>query len=624
MFRVEFQRLRYRTSLCMFFNLCLNFNAAGKTLAVRNNHLVVVFELLKGIMIPDSVSSVVTTTKSPITSALSDYRYYSTLASSCNSSPLYLTSNASIIKAHSSRCSNLFSSPSTKTYELTDTNRSLNLKSYKSDDYSLHTRPLVRDKYTKSTSYDAPKKKSLQISPTYSTSKYQPSAYRSSSLLPTSTYVSKTVDSAVLDGNANYRTNGDTSYFERKLSAIKSNSTPGLRKHINDSTNNVCNLNDGYSSNNLKKESDQNKKDYSSGTYRRYSERHSGNDDANSNDETTGKWAGLRNIGNTCYMNSILQCLGSTKQLKEYLINKTYIKDINQDGKLISAFGNLITKLWSPVSQSSAVDVSSFKDIFQRLAPQFAGYEQHDAQEFLRFLIEKLHADVNRVHTKPHNLPEINDNLSDNTLASEHWRRYLMSENSFILELFVGQLKSTLQCLVCGNKSVTFEIFWDLSLPLPAYSSYSSGVTLADILRNFTQEEILDNREKPRCSRCKIEQRMAKSYSFQKLPKYLVLHLKRFQTTNSYKKLSTLVDFPLTSLDMSPFLAKSVIGSRRRYDLYAISNHNGTPFMGHYTANCKHPNSGEWYNCNDSTVTKISTPKLVNADAYILFYEAVD
>lgn len=576
-------------------------------------------------MIPDSVSSIVTTNKSPITSALSDYRNYSTFVSSYGSSPTYLTSNSSIIKSHPLKYGNLFSS-SSKSYDSTETNRYLNSKLCKSDDISSYTRPVLRDKFAKSTSYESSKKKTLQISPTYSSSKYQPSTYRTSSLPPASTFVSKTLDSAVLDGNANYRhTNGDSSYLDRKFGSYKSNSTLLSRKHINDSTSSICNLNDSHSSsNNLRKESEPSRKDYSTSAYRRYSERHLANDDTNSNDETAGKWAGLRNIGNTCYMNSILQCLGSTKLLKEYLINKSYIKDINHDGKLISAFGNLITKLWSPVSHSNAVDVSSFKDIFQRLAPQFAGYEQHDAQEFLRFLVDKLHADVNRVHTKPKNLPEINDNLSDNTLASEHWRRYLMSENSFILDLFVGQLKSTLQCLVCANKSVTFEIFWDLSLPLPSYSSYGSNVTLTDILRNFTQEEILDNREKPRCSKCKMEQRMAKSYSFQKLPKYLVLHLKRFQTTNSYKKLSTLVEFPLTNLDMSPFLAKSVIGSPRRYDLYAISNHNGTPFMGHYTANCKHPITGEWYNCNDSTVTKISTPKLVNADAYILFYEAVD
>jgi ubiquitin carboxyl-terminal hydrolase 2/21 len=345
-----------------------------------------------------------------------------------------------------------------------------------------------------------------------------------------------------------------------------------------------------------------------------------------SSDDSSTKWAGLRNIGNTCFMNSILQCLSCTKLLKEYVISRSYVKDIHQDGKLITAFSNLITKIWS--QSSGTVDVSAFKDVFQRLAPQFAGYEQHDAQEFLRFLVDKLHTDVNRVRTKPKNLPELDDGLSDNLLAAEHWKRYLMSENSYILDLFCGQLKSTLECLVCGNKSVTFEIFWDVSLPLPAgYSSYNSTISIKDILNSFTQEEILDHREKPKCARCKIEQRMAKSYSFQKLPKYLVLHLKRFQTTSSYRKLSSVVQFPLNDLDMSPYLAKAAVSTPKRYNLYAVSNHVGTPFSGHYTANCKHPNCADWYTCNDSSVSKIAPPvmpKIVNAESYILFYEAVD
>ncbi|KAK7601321.1 hypothetical protein V9T40_008762 [Parthenolecanium corni] len=559
-------------------------------------------------MIPESVSPVVSSSKSSMSSALNDCgRYYRTYSSSYTS-PTYLTSHSSLIRSHSSKNANLFSDSSSR-FKLNDvTSRLSSLKATNHDDYSSYSRPLITDKY----SY---KKKSLQISPTPTSSKYQ-STYRSSSL-PSSSYLSKTVDSKTLDSNANYKIDGADSAFllpERRLNSFKSSLNSVSKKY--DSNN--YNSND-YS---CKKDLREAEKKVETNSYRKKYEKCNGE---SSSDDSVTKWAGLRNVGNTCYMNSILQCLSSTKALKEYVMSKSYMKDINQDGKLMNAFSSLISKMW--LQSSGPVDVSAFKDVFQRLASQFAGYDQHDAQEFLRFLVDKLHADVNRVQTRPKFLPEINDKLPDNSQASEHWKRYLMSENSYILDLFGGQLKSTLQCLVCGNKSVTFEIFWDLSLPLPSScSSYSSSVSIGDILRNFTQEEILDNREKPRCSLCKVEQRMAKSYSFQKLPKYLVLHLKRFQTTSSYRKLSTVVQFPLTGLDMSPFLAKSV-SSSRLYNLYAVSNHVGTPFTGHYTANCKHPHGVDWYTCNDATVSKISTPvmpKVVNADAYILFYEAVD
>ena len=127
------------------------------------------------------------------------------------------------------------------------------------------------------------------------------------------------------------------------------------------------------------------------------------------------------------------------------------------------------------------------------------GYNQQDAQEFLRYLLEGLHEDVNRVAVKPkpieHDVP---DNLSDADKAVESWRRYLRRDDSKIVDLFVGQLKSTLQCVQCGHCSVTFDPFWDLSLPIPSSSSSSGkGVRLQHCLDLFAKEEVLDGDEKP-------------------------------------------------------------------------------------------------------------------------------
>ncbi|XP_050541174.1 ubiquitin carboxyl-terminal hydrolase 2-like [Daktulosphaira vitifoliae] len=327
--------------------------------------------------------------------------------------------------------------------------------------------------------------------------------------------------------------------------------------------------------------------------------------------------AGIRNIGNTCYMNSVLQCLSNTKSLTDYVL-----EDNTTDGKLIKVYRDLLSRIWT--GHESPVDTTAFKSAFQRLSPRFAGYEQQDSQEFLRLLLDKLHIDINRVKLKSRNLSDVDDTLKDNALAAEYWRRYLASDNSTVVDLFAGQLKSTLECSVCRHKSITFEAFWDLSLPLP--SGTTDQVSLTDLLANFTQEEVLDFREKPRCSKCKVDQKMYKSYSFQKLPRYLVLHLKRFQGTHSYKKITSLVSFPLVSLDMSPFVSSSAraIQSHTKYNLYAVSNHSGTPIAGHYTAFCKNPISGDWHFFNDSSVSKIISPtKIISNEAYILFYEAV-
>ncbi|KAF5281657.1 hypothetical protein FQR65_LT14587 [Abscondita terminalis] len=349
---------------------------------------------------------------------------------------------------------------------------------------------------------------------------------------------------------------------------------------------------------------------------------------------------GLKNIGNTCFMNSVIQCLSNTKLLLEYVKNDSYIPDINTSissmkGALIKgkstvaiairitslfvAFSQVIKELWSEDSSDRVVNTLSLKSQIQRFAPRFMGYSQQDAQEFLRYLLEGLHEDVNRVTTKPAPiLSEIDEKLSDGEKASESWQRYLRMDNSRVVDIFVGQLKSTLRCTHCGHCSVTFDPFWDLSLPIP---QRAGPMRLQQCLDSFTREETLDGDEKPTCSKCKERRKCTKSFAIQKFPKILVIHLKRFSPTERFRgKLSVSVDFPLENLDMKNYAAESG-SSDCRYNLYAISNHSGTTYSGHYTAYCRHPYSHAWHEYNDSRVSGISSKTLVSGEAYVLFYE---
>ncbi|KAK4877787.1 hypothetical protein RN001_010293 [Aquatica leii] len=333
---------------------------------------------------------------------------------------------------------------------------------------------------------------------------------------------------------------------------------------------------------------------------------------------------GLKNIGNTCFMNSVVQCLSNTKLLLEYVKNDTYIPDINTSissmkGALIKAFSQVIKELWSEDSSDRVVNTVSLKSQIQRFAPRFMGYSQQDAQEFLRYLLEGLHEDVNRVTVKPAPiLTEIDEKLSDGEKSFESWQRYLRMDNSRVVDIFVGQLKSTLRCTHCGHCSVTFDPFWDLSLPLP---QRAGPLRLQQCLDSFTREETLDGDEKPTCSKCKERRKCTKSFAIQKFPKILVIHLKRFSPTERFRgKLSVSVDFPLENLDMRNYAAENS-PSECRYNLYAISNHSGTTYSGHYTAYCRHPYSHAWHEYNDSRVSNISSKALISGEAYVLFYE---
>ncbi|XP_029817925.1 ubiquitin carboxyl-terminal hydrolase 2 [Manacus vitellinus] len=179
---------------------------------------------------------------------------------------------------------------------------------------------------------------------------------------------------------------------------------------------------------------------------------------------------GLRNLGNTCFMNSILQCLSNTKELRDYCLQNQYLRDLNNNSRmrtaLMSEFAKLIQLLWTS-SPNESVSPSEFKTQIQRYAPRFVGYNQQDAQEFLRFLLDGLHSEVNRVLVRPRASTDTLDHLPDDEKSRQMWRRYQEREDSRISDLFVGQLKSSLTCSECGYCSTAFDPFWDLSLPIP-------------------------------------------------------------------------------------------------------------------------------------------------------------
>ncbi|CAI5531070.1 unnamed protein product [Closterium sp. Naga37s-1] len=190
---------------------------------------------------------------------------------------------------------------------------------------------------------------------------------------------------------------------------------------------------------------------------------------------------GLVNLGNTCFMNSALQCLVHTVPLVEYFM-ADYMREINRsnplgmEGEMATAFGELLRKLWAP--GRDPVAPRAFKARLSRFAPQFSGYNQHDSQELLAFLLDGLHEDLNRVMRKPYIEAKDADGRADEDVARENWENHKARNDSIIVDKFQGQYKSTLVCPHCKKVSVTFDPFMYLSLPLPSKATRSLHLTL--------------------------------------------------------------------------------------------------------------------------------------------------
>ncbi|KAG1678285.1 hypothetical protein FOA52_013906 [Chlamydomonas sp. UWO 241] len=206
-------------------------------------------------------------------------------------------------------------------------------------------------------------------------------------------------------------------------------------------------------------------------------------DSVTSGSNTTPGLVGLSNLGNTCYMNSSLQCLLHTVPLMRCFLSGAHEPDVNmtnplgQKGELAQSFASLMGSLWQP--GVSYVTPRSFKAKIGRFCHVFSGYGQQDSQELITFLLDGLHEDLNRIREKPY-IPEDKgeDLLPDDELAAKHWGSHLARNDSLVVDHCLGLYRSKLVCPRCSHVSRKFDPVMYLSLPLPESKSRTFKVMI--------------------------------------------------------------------------------------------------------------------------------------------------
>ena len=182
---------------------------------------------------------------------------------------------------------------------------------------------------------------------------------------------------------------------------------------------------------------------------------------------------GLNNLGNTCYMNTGLQCLSNCELLTKYILGKYYEKDINKtnpigsQGEIIDKYAKLITHIW--YGNKNCLYPLQFKQAFGKVYQAFNDFRQQDSQEFISYLLDILHEDLNKVNKKPYiQEKDLSNDLSDEEIFKIKKEIYMCRNQSFIADLIYGFYKSTVFCPNenCKNISKSFEPFSNISLSL--------------------------------------------------------------------------------------------------------------------------------------------------------------
>ncbi|XP_072550501.1 ubiquitin carboxyl-terminal hydrolase 36 isoform X2 [Salminus brasiliensis] len=299
--------------------------------------------------------------------------------------------------------------------------------------------------------------------------------------------------------------------------------------------------------------------------------------------------AGLHNLGNTCFLNSTVQCLTYTPPLANYLLSKEHSRACHQSGFcMICIMQNHIIQAFA--NTGNAIKPVSFIRDLKKIARHFRFGSQEDAHEFLRYTIDAMQKACLNGYPK----------LDRQTQAT-----------TLVHQIFGGYLRSRVKCSICKSVSDTYDPYLDIAVEI------RQAANIVRALELFVKPDVLSGENAYMCAKCKKKVPATKRFTVHRTSNVLTLSLKRFANFSG-GKITKDVGYP-EFLNIRPYMSQSS-GDPVMYGLYAVLVHSGySCHAGHYYCYVKASN-GQWYQMNDSMVHSSNIKVVLNQQAYVLFY----
>lgn len=320
----------------------------------------------------------------------------------------------------------------------------------------------------------------------------------------------------------------------------------------------------------------------------------------------------LYNMGNTCYINAVIQSLVHNPYLVYYIQSDKYhddIKKTSSKAELLTQFVRLVKGYYT---DNCRIRPTSLRKQIGNLDDRYSGSDQNDAHEFLASFVDWLHDALSyEVEISVEKAPKTQRDMLE-VQSIKEWENFFSREYSPIVNMYYGQYQTTTSCSKCGFIKNRFDPYCYLTLTVSDDIS-----NIYDGLDQMVKPEELDKDNFVKCDRCNEKMVSTQKTSIWRTPYCLFIVLKRFSMTGA--KNGKLIDFPLEGLDLSSYVEGYDQGTDSIYDLYSVVNHRGSHFYGHYTNTSKNFD-GNWIYFDDDKYQVIDDSSVVSSSAYILCY----